>query len=84
MNSYLNILIKLMILLVIVIIIVFVLIFAKVTNFDFNSFFKDEQTPNVKQSTEIQEDKMKKINDSLDQREERIKALKEVGKKLGG
>lgn len=84
MNSYLNILVKLIIVLVIVIIIIFGLVFAKVMNFDFNSFSKDEQTQEIKQNKEVTEDRVKKINDSINQREERIKALKEVGKKLGG
>ena len=74
MNSSLNIVIKLIILIIILLIGIIALFFIKIIDFD--NLKKDTKSPS--------EDKMKKINDSLNQREERIKALKEVGKKLGG
>ncbi len=82
MNTYFNILIKLMIFLVFLLLIIFGLYFANVLNLNFSSFFKNE-TPNTIKN-ESSEEKINKINDSINQREERIKALKEVGKKLGG
>lgn len=85
MNTYFNILIKLMIFLVLLLLTIFGLYFANVTNFSFDYFTKEETPKNVKKDySESSEEKMDKINDSLNQREERIKALKEVGKKLGG
>ena len=76
MNALINFLIGL---------IIFILVgagifFAKVFYFDNNS----EQNKNIKKENTIDEDRAKKINDSFEQREDRIKALKEVGKKLGG
>ena len=43
-------------------------------------FFKEESTT----KKNVEEFSDKEISDSIDKREERIKALKEVGKKLGG
>ena len=84
MNSSLNMLIKLLIFIIILLIGFVALFFAKVVDFD--NLKKEEPQENVKKSVseDPSEDKIKKINDSLNQREERIKALKEVGKKLGG
>lgn len=82
MNIYFNILIKLMIFLVFLLLIIFGLYFANILNFDFNSFFKEDTPQSIK--NESSEERINKINDSINQREERIKALKEVGKKLGG
>ena len=83
MNSSLNIVIKLIILIIILLIGIIVLFFIKIIDFD--NLKKDDHVENIKKDTKSpSEDKMKKINDSLNQREERIKALKEVGKKLGG
>ena len=87
MNSSFNLLIKLLMVLVIVLIAVVVLFVAKATNIDFDDLKKDEpvQTQNIKKSTkELSDEEIKKINDSLEQRENRIKSLKEVGKNLGG
>lgn len=83
MNYYIGILIKLLILLVFVIVVIAILFFAKITNFSFSDFNKEE-TKVDKSSKEISHEESKKIEDSLNQREERIKSLKEVGKKLGG
>ena len=82
MNTYFNILIKLMIFLVFLLLIIFGLYFVNILNFDFNSFFKEDTPKSIK--NESSEERINKINDSINQREERIKALKEVGKKLGG
>lgn len=82
MNIYFNILIKLMIFLVFLLLIIFGLYFTNILNFDFNSFFKEDTPQSIK--NESSEERINKINDSINQREERIKALKEVGKKLGG
>ena len=86
MNSDIKILIKLLFLLVFVIIIIAVLFFVKVTNFSFADLSKEGifQNQNNKSSKELSDEDVKKIEDSINQREERIKALKEVGKKLGG
>lgn len=86
MNSDIKILIKLLVLLIFVIIIIAGLFFAKVTNFSFTDLNKDEpsQTQNNKSSKELSNDEIKKIEDSINQREDRIKALKDIGKKLGG
>lgn len=85
MNSYLNLLIKLLILLIVILIVIAGLFFAKITNFSLGDFKKDEPIQNTKKSTkELSDDEIKKINDSMEQRENRIKSLKEVGKNLGG
>jgi hypothetical protein len=85
MNNYFNILIKLLIVLVSLILILMVLFFANIINFNFDNFKNDDSLKNYKKSSEeLTDEKIKKINDSLNKREERIKALKEVGKKLGG
>jgi peptidoglycan hydrolase CwlO-like protein len=84
-NPYFKILVKLLILLIIILIIIAVLFFAKVTNFSLGDLNKDEPIQNTKKSTkELSDEEIKKINDSLEQRENRIKSLKEVGKNLGG
>ncbi len=83
MNSSLNTLIKLIILIIILLIGLVALFFVKIIDFD--NLKKDEHIENIQKDTENpSEDRIKKINDSLNQREERIKALKEVGKQLGG
>lgn len=82
MNTYFNILIKLMIFLVFLLLIIFGLYFANIL--DLNSFMKSEPKTVKNNPSESSEEKINKINDSINQREERIKALKEVGKKLGG
>lgn len=85
MNSNFNLLIKLLMVLVIVLIVVVVLFVAKVTNFSFDNLNKDEPVKPIKKtSKELSDDEVKKINDSMEQRENRIKSLKEVGKNLGG
>jgi hypothetical protein len=85
MNNYFNILIKLLIVLVSLVLILMALFFANIINFNFDDFKNDDSLKNYKKSSEeLTDEKIKKINDSLDKREERIKALKEVGKKLGG
>jgi 5-bromo-4-chloroindolyl phosphate hydrolysis protein len=85
MNSYFNILIKLLIFLIILILILMALFFANIINLNLDDFKNDDSFKNYKKSSEeLTDEKIKKINDSLDKREERIKALKEVGKKLGG
>jgi 5-bromo-4-chloroindolyl phosphate hydrolysis protein len=85
MNSYFNILIKLLIFLIISILILMALFFANIINLNLDDFKNDDSFKNYKKSSEeLTDEKIKKINDSLDKREERIKALKEVGKKLGG
>jgi len=84
-NSYFNILIKLLILLILILIGIAGLFFAKVTNFSLEDLKKDEPVQNTKKSTrELSDEEIKKINDSMEQRENRIKSLKEVGKNLGG
>lgn len=84
MNSQFSLLIKLLIVLVIVLIAVVVLFVAKATNFSFKDK-NDEPIQSSKKSTkELSDEEIKKINDSMEQRENRIKSLKEVGKKLGG
>lgn len=61
------------------------LFFANIINFNFDDFKNDNSLKNYKKSSEeLSDEKIKKINDSLEKREERIKALKEIGKKLGG
>lgn len=83
MNSSLNTLIKLIIFIIILLIGLVTLFFVKIIDFD--NLKKDEPIESIQKDTENpSEDRIKKINDSLNQREERIKALKEVGKKLGG
>jgi anionic cell wall polymer biosynthesis LytR-Cps2A-Psr (LCP) family protein len=85
MNSYLKVLIKLLILLVVVLISVTILIFSKVLNFNLEGIIKTQSTQSQERNNkEPSTDEIKKINDSINQREDRIKALKEVGKKLGG
>lgn len=81
MNTYFNILIKLMIFLVFLLLIIFGLYFANIMNFDINSFLKEETPKSIKKDSNKSLDE---INDSINQRGERIKALKDVGKKLGG
>ena len=45
----------------------------------------EEQTTSIKKDKDVESDeKIKKVNDSINQRDDRIKMLKEVGKKLGG
>ena len=58
--------------------------FAKITNYDFESSNKKDVVENHKKIEDSSDDRIKKINDSINQREERIKSLKEVGKQLGG
>jgi hypothetical protein len=83
MNSSLNTLIKLIILIIILLIGLVALFFVKIIDFD--NLKKDEHIESIQKDAENpSEDRIKKINDSLNQREERIKALKEVGKQLGG
>ena len=83
MNSSLSTIIKLIILIIILLIGLIALFFIKIIDFD--NLKKDDNIENIKKDTKSPaEDKIKKINDSLNQREERINALKEVGKKLGG
>lgn len=83
MNNYLNLLIKLLIFLVLLVLIMMTLFFAKFIDFDI--FKKDEIVNNPsKTQPELSKERVKKINDSLEQRDDRIKALKEIGKKLGG
>lgn len=61
------------------------LFFANIINFNFDDFKNDNSLKNYKKSSEeLSDEKIKKINDSLEKREERKKALKEIGKKLGG
>ena len=86
MNTYFNILIKLMIFLVLLLLVTFGLYFANVTNLSFDDLKNEDTSTNVnKDSNEPpSREQINKINDSLEQRGERIKALKEVGKKLGG
>ena len=85
MNSYFNILIKLLILLILILIGIAGLFFAKVTNFSLEDIKKDEPIQkSTKTTKELSEEEMKKINDSHEKREDRIKSLKEVGKNLGG
>ena len=81
MNTYFNILIKLMIFLVFLLLIIFGLYFANIMNFDISSFLKEETPKSIKKDSNKSLDE---INDSINQRGERIKALKDVGKKLGG
>lgn len=81
MNTYFNILIKLMIFLIILLLTIFGLYFVNLPDSELNNFFKEEPT-NVKKETP--KPSIDKINDSINQREDRIKALKEIGKKLGG
>ncbi len=74
-----NLLLKALILLVVMVIGVVIYFMIKMINPNID-YFKNENTPkNTKE--EFSE---KEINDSINKREERIKALKEVGKKLGG
>lgn len=75
-------LIKFLVGLIIFIIIGTGLFFAKVFYLDDSK--NEEQTKSIKKENNLDEEKVKKINDSMEQRDERIKALKEVGKKLGG
>lgn len=85
MNTYFNILVKLMILLVFLLLAIFGLYFANVLNFSFDNFRDEENPKSIKRdSNENSAEKINKINDSINQREDRIKALKEIGKKLGG
>ncbi len=81
-----NFVIKLLIIIIILLLLLVGLFFAKAVNLDFEGIKNDEPIQNIRKAPEedISEDKAKKINDSVNQREERIKALKEVGKKLGG
>ncbi len=45
----------------------------------------EEQATSIKKDKDVESDeKIKKVNDSINQRDDRIKMLKEVGKKLGG
>ena len=45
----------------------------------------EEQTTSIKKDKDVESDeKIKKVNDSITQRDDIIKMLKEVGKKLGG
>lgn len=74
-------LIKFLLTLIIFIIIGTGLFFAKVFYFDDKN---EEQTKSIKKENNLDEERVKKINDSMEQRDERIKALKEVGKRLGG
>ncbi len=83
MNYYISILIKLLILLVFVIIVIAVFFFGKITGFNYSDLNKEE-IKNNESPKELSHDESKKIEDSRNQREDRIKALKEVGKKLGG
>ncbi len=83
MNYYIGILIKLLILLVFVIMVIAIFFFGKITGFNFSDLNKEE-TKSSESTKELSHEESKKIEDSRNQREDRIKALKEVGKKLGG
>ena len=74
-----NFLLKILIFLVLIIISVVLFFMIKLLNPNFN--FSEEETTSKKKVEDFSD---KQINDSIDKREERIKALKEVGKKLGG
>ena len=76
-----NSLIKFLITLIFLLLIGVGIFIAKLFYFDDS---KDEQSKGTKKEEVLDENKVKKINDSYEQRDERIKALKEVGKKLGG
>ena len=74
-----NFLLKILIFLVLIIISVVLFFMIKLLNPNFN--FSEEEATSKKKVEDFSD---KQINDSIDKREERIKALKEVGKKLGG
>lgn len=79
-----NLVIKLLIFIVILLLVMVGLFIMKATNLDFESINKKDPIENNKKIEDTSTDRVKKINDSLNQREERIKSLKEVGKQLGG
>ena len=79
-----NLVIKLLIFIVVLLLVMVGLFIMKATNFDFESINKKEPIENNKKIEDTSTDRVKKINDSINQREERIKSLKEVGKQLGG
>lgn len=79
-----NLVIKLLIFIVILLLLAVVLFIAKVTNFEFESNTKKDPIENTKKNEDTSTDRIKKVNDSINQREERIKSLKEIGKQLGG
>ncbi len=72
-------LLKILIFLVLIIISVVLFFIVKLLNPNFD-LFKEESIP----KKNVEEFSDKEISDSIEKREERIKALKEVGKKLGG
>jgi predicted Holliday junction resolvase-like endonuclease len=74
-----NLLIKALIFVVVFMIGIVIYFIIKLINPNLDSFKSKNIPKNNKE--EFSE---KEINDSIDKREERIKALKEVGKKLGG
>ena len=74
-----NFLLKILIFLVLIVISVVLFFIVKLLNPNLD-FFKEESTT----KKNVEEFSDKEISDSIDKREERIKALKEVGKKLGG
>lgn len=84
MNSNFSLLIKLLMVLVVALIAIVVLFVAKATNFSFKDKNAEPVQSSKKSSKELSDEEIKKINDSAEQRENRIKSLKEVGKKLGG
>lgn len=79
-----NFVIKLLIFIVVLLLIMVVLFIAKVTNFDLGMDDKKDTIENRKKSNDVSDDRVKKVNDSINQREDRIKSLKEIGKQLGG
>ena len=79
-----NLVIKLLIFIVVLLLLMVGLFIMKATNFDFESINKKDPVENNKKIEDTSTDRVKKINDSINQREERIKSLKEVGKQLGG
>ena len=79
-----NFVIKLLIFIIVLLLLAIGLFIAKVTNFDLGIDDKKDVTENHKRIEDTSSDRVKKVNDSINQREERIKSLKEIGKQLGG
>lgn len=79
-----NLVIKLLIFIVVLLLLTVVLFIVKVTNFDLATETKKDPVENHKKIEDNSNDRIKKVNDSINQREERIKSLKEIGKQLGG
>lgn len=79
-----NLVIKLLIFIVVLLLLTVALFIAKVTNFDIGTENKKDPVENHKKIEDTSTDRIKKVNDSINQREERIKSLKEIGKQLGG